>query len=126
MSTRKFYLSGPMSGMPESNVPAFNAAAAHLRSLGVSVVSPAELDEEFPIENPTWARYLARDIVVVAEEVDGLILLPGWEKSDGAKLECYIGLLKNKTFDLYVGVPGNTDRTATRNVGREYIRARIL
>ncbi|MGE5607641.1 MAG: DUF4406 domain-containing protein, partial [Bacillota bacterium] len=40
--TKPLYLSGPMSGLPEHNIPAFNAAAARLRRLGFCVVNPAE------------------------------------------------------------------------------------
>lgn len=136
MST-SFYLAGPMTGLPQFNFPAFIAAAAELRARGLTIISPAELDgaevESAALASPdgtlgpddriaglTWADMLARDVKLVADEVSGLILLPGWETSKGAQLECFVGLLTNKTFDLYMGA------ASLKNVGRAYIRARIL
>ncbi len=40
----KIYLSGPMSGYPSFNIPAFDDAARQLRANGYQVVSPAEQD----------------------------------------------------------------------------------
>ena len=39
---KRIYLSGPMSGLPELNFPAFHAEAARLRALGFEVVNPAD------------------------------------------------------------------------------------
>ena len=38
------YLSGPMTGLPDFNRPAFHAAAAALRAQGYVVINPAEVD----------------------------------------------------------------------------------
>jgi hypothetical protein len=46
--TRPPHLSGPMSGLPEHNIPAFNAAAAQLRGLGFCVVNPVEYAVALP------------------------------------------------------------------------------
>ncbi len=51
---KTIYISGPMSGLPECNYPAFNAAAAHLRALGYSVENPAENpDPDTDTDKPT-------------------------------------------------------------------------
>lgn len=114
----KYYLTGPMSGIPQFNFPAFHAAAAVLRAVGWDIVSPAEEDtdavkkeaivspdgamgEDGKIGGETWGDMLARDVKLVADGVAGLILLPGWENSRGAKLECYTGVLCKKEFWLY-------------------------
>jgi hypothetical protein len=101
----RVYLAGPMSGIDKQNFPAFDAAAKFLRASGLQIVSPAELDS--PAERKraltnrpatkTWGAFLARDIEIVADQCDGIIFLPGWEKSRGARLEAFTALLCGKT-----------------------------
>ena len=113
-----YYLAGPMRGLPQCNFPAFNDAAECLRRRGFHIISPAELDsaatraealacvggEDLPTYGgETPGEILARDVRIVADEVDGLIFLPGWEKSRGARLEAFVGLLYGKAFALYRG-----------------------
>lgn len=118
--TIKLYLAGPMSGIPQFNFPAFEEAAVVLRRLGFEITSPAEMDKarnpeayELARRSPdgkwqpdvtgglTWAQILAGDIVIVSDQVDGVVLMPGWEKSSGARLETFVGLLRNKLFATY-------------------------
>jgi hypothetical protein len=107
----KWYLAGPMSGLPQFNIPAFDAAAKVLRGLGCKIISPAELDApeiraRYMLSangaslpgTPTWGTFLARDVKIVADTVRGIVLLPGWEKSRGARLEAYVGLLCGHQF----------------------------
>lgn len=90
-----FYLAGPMSGLPGNNAKAFEDAAENLRKRGYGIVSPVELDvdEGTPHElapgTPEYQAALARDLCRVLE-VDGIIVLPGWETSRGAALEVHI------------------------------------
>lgn len=79
----RIYLSGPMSGLPEHNYPAFNAAAARLRAQGHDVVNPAELN---PDASTDWHACLRRDIAALTT-CNTLALMPGWEHSQGAHLE---------------------------------------
>lgn len=46
----RVYVSGPMTSMPERNIPAFNAAAKRLREQGHFVINPAELSAMFGTE----------------------------------------------------------------------------
>lgn len=48
----RIYCSGPMTGIPDHNIPAFNAAAERLRKEGHFVINPAELSAIFgtPVE----------------------------------------------------------------------------
>lgn len=84
----RLYLSGPMTGIPELNFPAFNAAAARLRASGYEVTNPAEMDAADPAPL-TWEQYLRRDIRALLD-CEAIALLPGWEKSRGAKLEKHV------------------------------------
>lgn len=79
----RIYISGPMTGKPDLNRPAFNAKAAELRALGHEVVNPAELPE---IPGGTWHDYMKADIKLLLE-CDAIYMLPGWVGSKGAALE---------------------------------------
>lgn len=90
------YLAGPMRGLPEFNFPAFREAAEALRMCGYTVTSPAEMDEELdgfdgtdPDAALPFAAYMARDLPAVCE-ADAVVVLPGWQKSEGAQLEVYV------------------------------------
>lgn len=115
----KYYLAGPMTGYPQFNFPAFHAAAADLRAQGYEIISPAEqdspavqseaiksadgsLDANGKIAGETWGDILAKDVKLVADGVDGIIFLPGWEQSRGARLEAFVGLLCKRSFAIYV------------------------
>lgn len=83
----RIYVSGPMTGIPEHNFPAFRDAAARLTDLGFDVIDPSRhgADED----GMTWEDYLRRDLADVLT-VDELALLPGWERSKGATLEVHV------------------------------------
>ncbi|KPA96003.1 DUF4406 domain-containing protein [Pseudomonas asplenii] len=83
----RIYVAGPMTGIEDFNFPAFNAVAAKLRSFGYIVENPAE---HGIVEGAEWADYMAYDLTRLG--LCGVIcLLPGWENSEGAKLEVLIG-----------------------------------
>lgn len=116
---KRFYLAGPMSGIAKFNFPAFDDAALLLRRRGISIVSPAEMDDKKTraaalrsrtgkpngrtSNGHTWGDFLSRDVKLIADKVDGIIFLPGWSKSRGARLEAYVGLLCKHQFHLYAG-----------------------
>jgi hypothetical protein len=101
----RVYVAGPMTGIPAFNFPAFDAAAAALRAQGFDVVSPAELDDEVDSAMArasvdghigsvakTWGDFLARDVKLLADDgITAIVVLPGWEKSRGARLETFVG-----------------------------------
>lgn len=88
----RLYVSGPMTGYPEFNYPAFEEATQRLRAAGYDVVSPHELDREAGVDPSvefTHADRIAamkRDLVAVLES-DGVATLPGWMASKGAFAE---------------------------------------
>lgn len=79
----RLYLAGPMSGLPLSNYPAFDAAAAQLRAQGFEVENPAE--NQRPACG-TWLGYMRLSIQQIAR-CEALVMLPDWEKSRGATIE---------------------------------------
>jgi hypothetical protein len=87
----KVYISGPMTGIPEYNYPAFEKAYQYLISKGYDVVSPHH-NEIIP--EWKWEDYMKKDIRLLSE-CDAVALLSGWENSRGAKLEVYIANMLN-------------------------------
>lgn len=81
------YLSGPMTGLPDFNRPAFHAAAAALREQGHVVINPAEVDLG---PDATWADYMRIHLAEIARRVTQVFVLPGWESSRGAQLEVHV------------------------------------
>ena len=111
----KIYVAGPMTGIPMFNFPMFSAVTAELRRDGHEVISPAEEDPEEmqqaawsspdgvlhdgKLAGHTWGETLARDVKLLADHgVECIYLLPGWERSKGARLEAFVGLLCGLTF----------------------------
>lgn len=84
----KVYLTGPMTGYPEFNYPAFEEAAKVLRAAGVEVVSPHEVNPADGVDRG-WDWYLRRDIVALVD-CNAVVRLPGSDDSKGSRLECYI------------------------------------
>ena len=83
---KRIYLSGPMTGLPELNFPAFNAEAARLRALGFEVVNPADLN---PDPDTGWHECMRNDLKALLD-CDALALLDGWQRSTGAHLEIHV------------------------------------
>lgn len=88
-----YYIAGPMRGYERWNFPAFREACAYVRSVGLTCISPHELDEAIGFTEDTtelpegfMAGALRRDVEALLE-VDRVLLLPGWEQSTGARFE---------------------------------------
>lgn len=81
------YIAGPMTGIPQSNFPAFHRAAKRLRDSGLLVVNPAEIEYG---DGAPWDRCLRGDIIEMCDKCDAIYLLLGWHKSKGATLEYHI------------------------------------
>lgn len=104
MSTvKRVYIAGPMTGIPEFNYPAFNAAAARWREAGFEVINPAE--NEGGDTSLPYAYYMRQDIGHVLS-VDALAVLPGWQSSRGASLEVSIArILDYPVYDADTFMP---------------------
>lgn len=82
----RVYVSGPMSGYPDFNYPAFEEAADRLRALGHEPVSPHTIGQH---DGWTWDDYM-REAIAMQATCRGVYLLPGWRNSRGATVEYYV------------------------------------
>lgn len=89
----RVYIAGPMSGIEDYNIPAFNLAAAKWRAQGWHVENPGEFGEH---DDWTWMDYMVRDLPLLMR-CDAIAMMPGWQKSKGAQLE--------KLVAEYLGFP---------------------
>ena len=72
----RIYIAGPMTGRPNSNYPAFNAAAEAWREAGWEVENPAE---HFGGDTTRrYVDYVEVDIVDL-QQCDAIAMLPGWD-----------------------------------------------
>lgn len=76
------YISGPMSGLPEYNKPAFFLAEKIISTLiGAQVLNPAHQPS-----GHSWGEYMRRDIDLLSRAT-AVLALPGWQQSRGARIE---------------------------------------
>ncbi|MCF8566890.1 DUF4406 domain-containing protein [Alicyclobacillus tolerans] len=82
MTKQRVYISGPMTGYEDYNRPAFHAMASQLKDAGYRVYNPADV----VLETDDWAQYMKIHLAVLPT-CDLVVVLPGWQKSRGARLE---------------------------------------
>lgn len=121
-SDKPIYIAGPMTGLPQFNIPLFERVARELRGQGLKVISPVELDSQYireeaiaspdgampasgKIGGETWGEILGRDVRVIADQIGGVVALPGWEDSRGARLEVFVAMLCKLPLFTYVAMP---------------------
>lgn len=89
------YIAGPMTGLPDMNIPAFRLAAGILRARGFRVVSPVELGD-FAFDNSVDAvspeEYLRLDLEMLVRSCSRICVLDGWERSIGARAEVAVAI----------------------------------
>lgn len=101
-----YYLAGPMTGLPEQNYPAFDEAKHALEEKGLRIASPHDIQFKEPNGRGSlpWEVYMKAGLKMMLE-CDGIILLPGWVHSHGARVE--FDLATKLNLDVYRYVPGS-------------------
>lgn len=144
-----WYLAGPMSNIPKFNFPQFQQVVEILRAGGLTVISPHEqdtpevqaeawaspdgkLDAAGKVGGLTWGQILAKDVELVADKIGGIVFLPNWHKSRGAKLEAFTGLLTDKKFAAFlpaksynINMDTLRERAEVVNVTRIYVQTML-
>jgi hypothetical protein len=88
---KRVYVAGPITGREEHNIPAFALASELLHDAGYDPVNPHVIckDDE---PGKHFSYYMAKCLPEVCT-ADFVALLPGWEDSQGAKLEAYVAVV---------------------------------
>nr|DAQ93109.1 MAG TPA: Nucleoside 2-deoxyribosyltransferase like protein [Caudoviricetes sp.] len=77
----KFYIAGPMTGLPQFNRPAFHDAADRLSDQGHVALNPATLPDGL-------SQFEYMDIcLAMLRCADAILLLKNWDLSAGARAE---------------------------------------
>ena len=100
-----YYLSGPMSitNLPDYNHSEFDRITKILRDAGLKIVNPAELSPVGKYDK--WEDYLICDITyILKHKIRNIILMEGWEMSEGAMIEIFnvLKLLKGNIYLLHL------------------------
>ena len=93
MNRKTIYIAGPMAGIPDLNYSAFSACEDKLRKEGWAVVNPFAFSAAFG-DAPSGKMLDAccKSELAAIPFLDAIFLLPGWEKSKGAKAELAVAL----------------------------------
>ena len=90
----RVYISGPITGQPDGNRAAFEAAAVMLRAAGQIPINPHDLPIWLPADvdaEELWRRHMRIDIRELVA-CDAVYMLPGWPASRGARLEHHVAV----------------------------------
>ena len=91
----RLYISGPVTGIENDNVANFRRAQRLLNDAGYEPFMPHEIVEPDDSHETAMrlcvheitAPVIRRGVEYGSPRYDGVALLPGWEQSEGAKLE---------------------------------------
>lgn len=77
----KVYIMGPMTGLPNFNREAFFEKAKELTGLGYTAIHTADMPNGLEYDD-----YIKESLNRLSK-CDAYVKLPGWEKSNGVKIE---------------------------------------
>lgn len=110
---KRLYIIGPATGIEDDNRPAFEDARTKLRDAGYYV----DIPHDFVPAGTSWEAAMLKSINVMSTPMfartgsvpyyHGVVRLPGWEESRGAKVESMVALacgIPCKTVDEWLGV----------------------
>ena len=82
--TKKFYIAGPITGEDQVDIQlSFYRMERRLLDSGHKAYNPAALPDGLP-----WGAYMQTALAVLCSGViDGIIMLEGWSRSNGAQIE---------------------------------------
>lgn len=87
----KIFISGPMTGYEQHNYPLFEKVEDMLTIAGYKCVNPAKIgmkyDPEKVDQNKKLYKAMEKEIQEAEKTCNTILLLPGWEKSVGVRLE---------------------------------------
>jgi len=86
--TKRVYISGPISSIPDGNQASFYAAATRIIEEGSLPINPHDVTFFLP-PGSSWVAYMKADIPALCE-ADEIYMLRGWWRSRGARLEWVI------------------------------------
>lgn len=96
--TETWYIAGPMRGILDFNYPLFNQVSTELRKSGVKVLNPAEnFDGATDLR---FSDYMTRDLLQLIE-ADVVLFLPGWQDSEGARVEYMVANALGKQIEFH-------------------------
>lgn len=86
------YISAPMTGLPNFGRGRMRFVADLIRERfpNVKVVNPADNSPKW-----SWEQNMEYDMRVLREEATIMVLLSGWEKSRGARMEVGLAIERN-------------------------------
>jgi len=100
-----YCIAGPMRGLPNSNLDAFAEARENLRSRGYEVICPVETSfqiygEDVQATDTNYSKAMEQCFRSVLE-CEGVIVLPGWGRSEGTKAELLLATTLGKPVYAY-------------------------
>lgn len=123
--SKKIYIAGPMSGIPEFNFPAFYEVANKFETEGWTVHNPANKEGETlsarsrKSGDPMLAQkdgFNFREVylwdVEKVIESDAIYMLPGWENSPGARGEHAVAVAMKRHYPSYEIIYGCDQKAA--------------
>lgn len=84
---RKVYISGPIKDTP-NYINNFARGKTQLHAAGLTPISPCDLPHE---HGKSYEEFMREDLKALLE-CDGIYMLRGWEKSNGARVEFQVAV----------------------------------